>query len=385
MYSRSRMTVSWEVLDSVEAVEPAVAGWDRLAVERGLPYCAPAFLLAWFRHAAPEGARLRVVVVRDGQGHVAGIGPFYAVRQHPALWTWSLLGTDTSSRIEPLAAPEAQAEVATALAEAIAGGRPRAALIRLEGLRDDSTWPAALRGAWPTRRRPWHHAEPPTPAPTVPIEDFDDVDAWLVTRSSNFRQQMRRARRKLDKDGGIFRVASTPEEIKRDLHDFERLHAARWDWRGGSTAMTPGTDEMLAEAGAQLLGEGRFRLVSLELEGKVINSQLFLAAGREISYWNGGFDDDYAAYKPSLIALVEAVRTSIEAGFTRLDLGPGAQEYKYRFSDTQDHLVWQTLIPPGRSYVAARAAFAPKQARHSLSRRLTREQKDKLKRLIRRS
>jgi hypothetical protein len=48
MYSRSRMTVSWEVLDSVEAVEPAAADWDRLAVERGLPYCAPAFLLAWW-------------------------------------------------------------------------------------------------------------------------------------------------------------------------------------------------------------------------------------------------------------------------------------------------------------------------------------------------
>ena len=79
MYSRSRMTVSWEVLDSVEAVEPAVADWDRLAVAGGLPYCAPAFLLAWWRHAAPEGAQLRVVVVRDGDGHVAGIGPFYAV------------------------------------------------------------------------------------------------------------------------------------------------------------------------------------------------------------------------------------------------------------------------------------------------------------------
>jgi len=41
MYSRSRMTVSWEVLDSVEAVEPAVADWDRLAVEKGLSISVP--------------------------------------------------------------------------------------------------------------------------------------------------------------------------------------------------------------------------------------------------------------------------------------------------------------------------------------------------------
>src|SRR3954454_11905339 len=139
MYSRSRMTVSWEVLDSVEAVEPAVADWDRLAVERGLPYCAPAFLLAWWKHAAPDRAQLRVVVARDAQGDVAGIGPSYAVRERPGLWTWSLLATDLASRIEPLAAPGAEQAIAEAVAPA--------ARLRLHGLRADSPWPALLGGA----------------------------------------------------------------------------------------------------------------------------------------------------------------------------------------------------------------------------------------------
>ena len=71
------------------------------------------------------------------------------------------------------------------------------------------------------------------------------------------------------------------------------------------------------------------------LDGKVINSQLFIAAGGEVSYWNGGFDDDYANLKPSLVALVDAVRMSLERGRTRFDLGPGGQEYKYRFSETR--------------------------------------------------
>jgi CelD/BcsL family acetyltransferase involved in cellulose biosynthesis len=378
------MSVSWEVLDSVEAVEPLVADWDRLAVDAGLPYCAPAFLLAWWKHASPEGAHLRLIAVRGDSGALVGVGPFCAVRRHPGLWTWSLLGTDTSSRIEPLAGTGQQAQVGEALARALAAGTPRPALIRLEGLPQESPWPEALRTGWPTRRKPYRHTEPPTPAPVVPLDGLTDVDAFLGTRSSNFRQQMRRARRKLDKDGGSFRVASTAEEIERDLHDFERLHTARWEWRGGSTALTSGTGDMLAEAGRELLDSGRFQLLSLEIDGKVVASQLFLGAGTEMSYWNGGFDDDYASYKPSLIALVEAIRTSLEAGITRFDLGPGAQEYKYRFSDTQDLLVWQTLIPPGPRYLAARAAFAPKQARHAFSKRLTREQKDKIKRLLRR-
>src|SRR4051812_36115164 len=129
MYSRSRMTVSWEVLDSVEAVEPAVADWDRLAVEKGLPYCAPAFLLAWWKHVRPEGARLRVVVVRDGQGHVAGIGPFYAVRER-GLPAWALLGGDLAAPVQPLTGEESDQAIAEA-------ARAEAALLRLDGLPAD--------------------------------------------------------------------------------------------------------------------------------------------------------------------------------------------------------------------------------------------------------
>lgn len=377
------MTVTWEVLDSVEAVEATVPEWDRLAVAANLPYCAPAWLLGWFRHAAPERARLRVVAVREGD-RLVGLGPFYAVPWGGALWTWSLMGTDTTSRIEPLAAPGRASDVGTALAAALAAGGPPVGRIRLEGLPSGSPWPHVLRTGWPGRRQPWYHRQPATPAPTISLAGMPDADVFLASRSSNFRQQMRRARRKLDTDGFSFRVASGPAEIERDLRAFERLHNARWDFRGGSTALTPGTVEMLADVGRELAGEGRFLLVSLERDGVVVNSQLFVAAGDEISYWNGGFDDDYAAYKPSMVALVEALRMACERGFRRFDLGPGAQEYKYRFTDDEDSLVWQTLIPVGPRFAPARALYAPREARHALGQRLTPEQKQRLRGLLRR-
>jgi CelD/BcsL family acetyltransferase involved in cellulose biosynthesis len=382
MYSRTRMAVKWEVLDSIPATEAAVAGWDKLAVDANMPFCAPAWLLAWWRYAAPPEAQLRLIAVHDGD-RLVGVGPFYAVPWRAGLWTWSLLGTDTTSRIEPLADASSRGRVAQALAEAIARGSPPPGRVRLEGLPLESPWPAALRVDWPARRSPWHHREPPTPSPFVELDE--DFDAWLASRSSNFRQQMRRSRRKLDKDGFTFRVASTADEIKADLADFERLHNARWDFRGGSTALTPGTLDMLAEAGRELVDRDRFTLLSLERDGRVISSHLFVAAGDEISYWNGGFDVDFGSYKPSMVALVEALRVGIEQGRRRFDLGPGPQAYKYRFTDEQDLLLWQTLIPPGRRYVASRAAFAPNEARHAIGRRLTREQKRRVRQLLRRA
>jgi CelD/BcsL family acetyltransferase involved in cellulose biosynthesis len=376
------MAVTWEVLDSIHAVEPAVAAWDRLAVDASLPYCAPAWLLGWWRHAAPRDAQLRLVTVHDGD-RLVGVGPFYAVPWRAGLSTWSLLGTDTTSRIEPLADAASRGPVAKALAEAVASGDPPPGRVRLEGLPVESPWPEALRDGWPASRPPWHHREPAIPAPVVSLDG--DLDAWLRNRSSNFRQQMRRSRRKVDKAGFRFRVSSTADELKRDLKDFERLHNARWDFRGGSTALTPGTLDMLAGAGRELLDQDRFLLVSLERDGRVISSHLFVVAGDEISYWNGGFDNAFGNYKPAMVSLVEAIRLSVEMGKRRFDLGPGPQAYKYRFTDEQDLLLWQTLIPPGRRYVASRAAFAPKEARHAIGRRLTREQKRRVRQLLRRA
>jgi hypothetical protein len=89
--------------------------------------------------------------------------------------------------------------------------------------------------------------------------------------------------------------------------------------------------------------------------------------------------------KPAMVSLVEAVRLSVVMGKRRFDLGPGPQAYKYRFTDERDLLLWQTLIPPGRRYVASRAAFAPNEARHAIGSRLTREQKRRVRRLLRRA
>ena len=374
------MTLTAEVLDTLEKVEPTVAGWDQLAVSASKPYSAPAWLLAWWRNAAPKDARLAVIVVRDGE-RIVGVAPFWAERRTPGVWDYSLLGTDITSRIEPLAESGALAEVATAVAAALAGADPYPDLIRLEGVPSDSPWPAYLMSAWPGKRRPWLHKRPSTGAPTVAL-DADDLDAWLGKRSSNFRQQMRRGRRKLEKQGATFRVTETPEELERDLAEFARLHHARWDWRGGSMSLRDGTDRMLREAGAALLADGRFRLASIELDGKVINSQLFVAAGGEVSYWNGGFDDAYAALKPSYMGLVDAISRALDAGDQRLDLGPGEQEYKYRFSQGQDTLEWLMMIPPGPRYALARVSWAPVHARYAITQRMTAEQKQRARDLI---
>lgn len=376
------MTVRCEVLDSLDALAPALDEWDALAVAAASPYAAPAWALAWWRNCAPARAELRVLVARDDDdGRLVGIAPFAAVQQVPGAWRYSLLASAVSSRIEPLAVPEARAEVAAAFVEALARVRPRPALVQLANVPVDSVWPELLDSGWPRARSASLYADPSVPAPTVRL-DSGGVDEWLAERSSNFRQQMRRARRKLEKEGAVFRRSTDPGELPRDLAEFKRLHDARWSWRGGSASMTPGVDAMLADAGRELLPCGRFRLGMVEVEGRPIVALLFVAAGDEIAYWNGGFDEEWSRFAPSQVGLVEAVRAYIEAGFRRLDLGPGGQSYKYRFSDGEDQLTSFALIPPGRRRPIGRLLLVPGQVRRELSRRLTPGQKRRLRRLV---
>ena len=51
-----------------------------------------------------------------------------------------------------------------------------------------------------------------------------------------FRSQVHRASRVLHDAGGRLRFTETEQELARDLVEFERLHRARWNRRGGTRA-----------------------------------------------------------------------------------------------------------------------------------------------------
>ena len=66
-----------------------------------------------------------------------------------------------------------------------------------------------------------------------------------------------------------------------------------------------------------------------------------------LAYWLGGFDERWAACKPSLQVLAGAVQDGIEHGDRVLELGPGGQDYKYRLADGDGELEWLSLRPAG--------------------------------------
>jgi len=380
------MSVAVELLADLERIEALAPEWHALACACREPLATPAWVLTMWRLLDREAQDPRVLVVRDGE-RLVGLAPLAVDPRHPRRGAWRLLSGDIP-RTVPLALPGREWEVAGAVARTLAEQRPRPAVLALESVSAASVWPLALAEQWPVRMRPWSRRYFTMSSPTVALTQasFDD---WLGSKSSNFRGQMRRMRRKFAQAGGTGRF-STQETLHDDIAALVRLHAGRWEGRGESSIVAGGAE--LAEAfeavGRALLDDGGFRLRILELDGEAISAQLFAAAGGDVIYYNGGWDERHAQFKPAMLGILDAIEDAFARGEQRMDLGPGAQPYKLRFADGTDPLSWWIVVPPGRRMPLVLARTLPmttwRELRTAAKRALPPERVERLRALRRR-
>jgi CelD/BcsL family acetyltransferase involved in cellulose biosynthesis len=330
--------------------------WDALAVAAGRPYCAPAWMLAWWRHLAPPDARLRIVLVHDGEALV-GVVPMFLQSASARVAELRMLTAGFTCRVEPLAVPGREADVARSAATALAAQAPDALV--LEGLPGDSPWPRLLAEGWPGRGA-WRHDDFSMALPmALPA---GDGAAWLASRRKGFRKESGRIMRRIEEAGGTVRRAQ-PAELQSAVEAAVRLYRARWIERGGGTRTSDAVTAMLLEAGAGLVHAGRFDVWLLEGPEGAVGAELFVRAGPESAAWGGGFLPGWARFAPSITLMLAAMREGADEGVERVDLGEGEQPYKQRFTDELQRLRWTTLFPRGRRYPLVRARALPRHAR----------------------
>lgn len=354
--------VTARVVEDPAELQPVLAEWDALAERCRQPASCPAWQLAWWRHMAPPDSRLRVAVARSPAGVVA-VAPWYETTRRGRV-EWRILASDMTHRLGPVLRPGAEREAATAVACAVQALPRPPDVIAIDAVDAGAAWPETLREHWPGHR-PWMLPATTQSAPVVRL-DAPDYDSWLKDKSRNFRQQVRRLRRRLEEQGGRLRKARSPEELERDVEAFAALHDARWSPRGGS--QLGDVRGMLVEAGRALLDADRFRVWVAEVDGRPICVQVFVAAGGQVAYWNGGFDPDWQELRPGMQTICAAIEDALEHGDDLLDLGGGPQDYKLRLASHDAPLAWGALVPRGARYARTRASLLPWQG-GSLARR----------------
>jgi CelD/BcsL family acetyltransferase involved in cellulose biosynthesis len=351
--------VRGDVLDSPDLPADVRDAWDALAVARARPFSSPAWMLAWWRHARPARSVLRIVTVHRGD-ELVGILPFFAEPIDRRVVRYRLLASMTAAHVEPLARIGYEREVADAAVVALASDPIPPDVVSMDGVSTVSAWPSYLRRNWPGGSA-WLHRGPPMPAPRLWLSGRT-YDEWFAGLSRRRRSEFRRRRRRLEERGATVRMAASTAEAVSGLGAFATLHYERWRRRGGSRALDRPTEAMLAEVAEELLASQRFRLWSIEVEGQVVSSAIFLGAGGEVSYWLGAFDEAWSAQGPALEIVRAALEHAWEVGDRVVDFGPGGQRYKYTFADEQDAVGRVDLVPRSGGYVRARARLAPEHA-----------------------
>jgi CelD/BcsL family acetyltransferase involved in cellulose biosynthesis len=359
-HTRLRRVASATVIEDVASAESIASEWDALAVARSLPLCAPGWMLSWWRHLAPAHSGLRIVAVRDADELVA-LAPWFVQRAPGGRTDVRFLGAEVSDRVDVLCADGHERDVVKVLRRTLMQLRPRPDLVAFEAVPIGSCWTQWLAGGWEGMRLA-RYRNSAYPAPAVTLPD-GTPEAWLAGRSRNFRGQMGRLRRHLEQRGGGVRQIVEPAEVERALESLLALHAGRWEGRGASNLARAGLPELLRDA-ASTLGPDRLRLWAAEIDGEPISVQLFLAAGQEVKYWNGGWSQAHADLKPSMLTILAALQDAIAKGQKRLDLGAGEHAYKLRFADSEDTLTWGGLVVRNGRWPRTRAELAPKVLRY---------------------
>jgi CelD/BcsL family acetyltransferase involved in cellulose biosynthesis len=315
-------------VERVDDLDALAGAWQDLAEAAGNVFSTWEWAATWWRHLGH--GRLVLLALRDPDGRTVGIVPLHRVARGP-LRTLRFLGHGPADRLGPVCAPADRGRVAAALRGAVEELGADLWIGERTGV--DEGWGPAL-GARVLRREA---------SPVVLLGDAG-WEEFLARHSSNFRQQVRRRERKLQRERGArIRLADDPARLGRDLGALFALHRARW--AGESTGFADRHRAFHAEFAATALERGWLRLWLAEADGAPIAAWYgFRFGGAEWFYQAGRDPDD--RWSTGFVLMAHAIREALRDGQREFRLLLGAEPYKERFADA-DAPVDTLVIPRG--------------------------------------
>ncbi|UJA20000.1 GNAT family N-acetyltransferase [Thermoleophilia bacterium SCSIO 60948] len=318
----------------VTALEPE---WRRLAVDQGNAFVTPDWFAAW-RGREGGGERPAVGVARDGAGGLAGVLPLIET----GTGRRRALGF-AGARFGDHFAPVADGDPAPFLRALGPRLRERGRSVRLEKIDDGAPWAAELaRSAGFGTPIPYRAAG----LPTLRIGGRT-WEEFLAGRSRNFRSQLGRKRRALERDHRPeFRWSAGESEVREDMATLFRLHDLRWDERTGETSLdSPIIRRFLEQFAVAAERNGWLRLCTLTVDEAPAASWLGWNIGGRFAYYQAGFDPARASHSVGLLILAEAVRRAFDEGADEFDLLLGDEAFKSRFADSERQVTSLLLAP----------------------------------------
>lgn len=344
-----------ELIDHRQRLASLAGEWnDLLARSRAdSVFLTWEFVTAWLDVLRPQ-CELRVLAVRDEEGCLAGIAPFYLA---PLKLVGALpyrclrvLGDEGSAADYPdiIADTQREPEVLAALADALTDlsgwdclwmarvATWRGAVDRIQALCDRAGFSIRTRG------RPFSIIYLPA--------SFDD---YLNLLSKKTRYNLRRGRRQCE-DLGPTRMITCANtgDIPLFLDELVRLHQSHWESAGdmGTFRRHPDLRLFFEEAARRMLSRGWLRLSGLEIRGQMHAAQYGFA-------YRGTYSAIQEGYDPGLAEVTCGVGNVARAAAIEGAIAEGLRVYDFLDGDTWHKQRWGAEVHEGHDLFVQRQSI----------------------------
>jgi CelD/BcsL family acetyltransferase involved in cellulose biosynthesis len=328
--------------------------WAALAERTANVFSTPDWASVWWRHFG-GGRELLPTACRDAEGRLVAMLPLYLWSRRPVRVA-RFIGHGPADQLGPVCDPSNLAAVGAAVRNGLERGTWDCDLLigdRLPGVTD---WQSLLDGKLIERESsPVMHAG----------MSWDEL---LKSRSSNFREQVRRRERKLAREHDLSYRLADPHTLDADFDTLVRLHEGRW--AEASDTFATELKAFHLDFARRALERGWLRLWVLEADGEPVAAWHGFRIGGVESYYQSGRDRAWDRYRVGFVLLTHTMREAFDDGMREYRLLRGAEQYKDRFATADDGVTTLAAARGIRGRAATLAGSAALRAMPTRSRRV---------------
>src|SRR5262245_13452045 len=260
----------------------------------------------WWRYYAPAHSRLFIITYRNEHGRLVGVAPFYWRERRVGGITYlrelQFLGTGIGIKINEYMDIVARRGYERVVAESIA-----------DTLRRNDEWDRLWLWCIPSSSTVLPHFQHAMGENTKTkacdqahyVDTSGDLETFLHGLGKSTRNNIKYRTRRLYKSHACqLNLVETAGELESTMNVFVQLHQARWESKGhlGSFKI-PRFESFLREAMRISFVDGRLRLWTLTIDGKIAAALVAFLDQGVAHYFQGGFDPIYAEFRVGVVLL----------------------------------------------------------------------------------
>ena len=335
-------------LTDLEALAPH---WNRLAGE--VPFRTCEWMHSWWRSYGSdvEGHALYVLVVRDAEGQIVAVAPWYTTQSTLKGRVVRFLGSGEvcSDYLSLLVEPQNTDDVAKAIAnwcheQTATRSADRFSSIELDGvLEHDEPMDRLAREMRQRGFRVRRRGGPNFWRLDLP----DSWDDYLAMLSKSHRKQLRKLdRRVLQSNRARIHAVDGTADLDRWWPVFKQLHQRRRESRNERGCFASHAFErFLNEAAPELLQQNLLRLDILELDGQPVAAEYDLVMGDVVYAYQSGLEPSRIADEPGRVLQLAVIQRAIREGRQAIDFLRGDEPYKAHWRATPRPSTEITIAP----------------------------------------